>query len=89
MLDLAVTDHITHHLQDSGRQFPEDHLKKAKEATVLKRFATLDVRRTSSFKMQSNDPSTAYHFFVPGLICPCKFHILECHLTSPKLTFNM
>ncbi|KAK4947526.1 hypothetical protein LTR10_013471 [Elasticomyces elasticus] len=38
----AATELTIRNLQDWGRQFPEDHLNKAKDATILKRFASLD-----------------------------------------------
>ena len=52
-LHAAITDHTTHDLQDWGRRFPEDHLNKAKDATILKRFASLQVRRTTTSNIQS------------------------------------
>lgn len=49
---VAATDS----LQDWGRQFPEEHLNKARNGTVLKRFASLDVSRTISVNVQYSRP---------------------------------
>ena len=88
--DLRPTDHTTHDLQDWGRQFPEDHLNKAKDATVLKRFASLDVRMNYFLQKaicKAGQLLTTISRLVPYSMH--RFRLLECRLSILKLTIDV